>query len=133
MADTQTPPNPQIAIWRQILLDPKKSWVLFEHGTCVILMQPAEDLATQAKEIMAESGAVHPGSSAGDFNVLNLDDDPVGGWVVLGHHPDILNYVPPPDEDEEEPATLMVGLLGRGHRGSDAEELTVVHVEDNRS
>ncbi|GII45661.1 hypothetical protein Psi02_20850 [Planotetraspora silvatica] len=116
-----------IETWRR-LLDPAKSWVLFTHGTCVILMEPAGDLAQQATTILREYGPVHVGSPAGDFDVITLDDVP--GWAVTGHHPDVLTYVAP--DELEEHGHLHVGLLGRDKRDRDGREPAVVHVEDMR-
>ncbi|KAL2823285.1 hypothetical protein BDW59DRAFT_148931 [Aspergillus cavernicola] len=130
MSEPQETSNPQIAIWREILQDGKKSWVLFEHGTCVILMEPADDLAEQATQILSTWGPVHAGSSAGDFNTIELDN-PLSGWVVTGHHQDVLNYVFP-ENVKSEPSSLVVGLLGRGNRERDADSRKIVHVEDNR-
>ncbi|KAL2802747.1 hypothetical protein BJX63DRAFT_99248, partial [Aspergillus granulosus] len=118
--------------WRSILTGGNtKSWVLFEHGTCVILMTPtAEDLAIQAIDILKEWGPVHVGTPAGDFNVIDLEGEP-GGYVVTGHHNDVLNYVPP-DAVEKGAPDMVAGLIGRGNRDADAKELKVIHVEDNR-
>lgn len=118
-----------IETWRAIIVGDAKSWVLFEHGTCAILTEPEPDLAEQAVRLMREWGSVHPGSPAGDFSVIPLDDHP--GWVATGHHPDILTYVSP-DEVDEGAGELRVGLYGRSKRGRDAEDLCVIHVEDSR-
>ncbi|MFX0090993.1 MAG: hypothetical protein ACFFBD_04455, partial [Candidatus Hodarchaeota archaeon] len=56
-----------INTWRTIILGAQKSWVMFEHGTCVILMEPQEDLQAQAKELLKEWGPVVPGTPLGDF------------------------------------------------------------------
>ena len=119
-----------IATWRAALNDPDKSWVLFENGTCVILVEPFGDLATQATTLLREWGPVHAGASFGDFGVIEL---PAGGWVVTGHHPDILTHVSPTEVGPDETSDLSVGLLGRSKRDRDAEELRVIHVEDSRS
>ncbi|MGW6292549.1 hypothetical protein [Streptomyces sp. NPDC055058] len=37
-----------IDVWQRLLADPRKSWVLFEHGTCVVLAAPEGELAEQA-------------------------------------------------------------------------------------
>lgn len=47
--------------WRSIIVGDEKSWVLFAHGTCVILMQPGDDLAGQATELLREHGPVAAG------------------------------------------------------------------------
>ncbi|KAI9375030.1 hypothetical protein BJX61DRAFT_540179 [Aspergillus egyptiacus] len=120
------------ATWRSILNNASvKSWVLFENGTCVILMDPtAGDLAEQATEILKEWGPVHAGTPSGDFNVIDLDDES-GGYVVTGHHKDILNYVAA-DEVGEGAPSMLAGLTGRGNRDLDARDLKVIHVEDHR-
>ena len=35
-----------IAAWRANINGPGESWVLFENGTCVILMEPGSDWLT---------------------------------------------------------------------------------------
>jgi len=117
-----------VEIWRQIILGDQKSWVLFENGTCVILMEPELDLRAQTIEIMQEWGPVHAGSAAGDFGTIKLDNAP--GWVVTGHHPEMLTYVAPDELDNREPTELAVGLLGRSKRNRGSEELRIVHLED---
>ncbi len=87
--------------WRQIIIGNQKSWVLFYHGTCVILACPEQDIAAQAIAIMEQWGPVHAGSSAGDFSTITLSEYP--GWVVTGHHADMLNYVSPNRLGEKDP------------------------------
>ena len=119
-----------VDVWRQIILGDDKSWVLFQHGTCVILMRPEQDLAAQATAMMKEWGPVHAGSPAGDFSTITLSDRP--GWVVTGHHPDMLTYVGPEEVGEQDPSDLVVGLLGRSKRNQDGEDPQALHVEDRR-
>ena len=115
--------------WRHIVSGGTKSWVLFKHGTCVILMEPEEDISKQAICLLRQWGPLHVGSSSGDFDVIHLSNYP--GWVVTGHHPDVLNYVSPAEvavgSDD-----VMIGVLGRSKRNQDALELQVIHVEDRR-
>ncbi|OLT20419.1 hypothetical protein BJF79_47350 [Actinomadura sp. CNU-125] len=118
-----------VEVWRGVIMGDTKSWVLFEHGTCVILMEPEDDLALQAIGLLREFGPVQGGTSAGDFGTIDLDAAP--GWAVYGHHNDVLTYVAP-EEAGDEPSDLAVGLLGRSKRDRDGRELTVVHVEDKR-
>ena len=118
-----------VETWRKIILGAEKSWVVFKNGTCVILMEPADDLEVQAIEIIKEWGPVHAGSPAGDFNVIKLSNHP--GWVVGGHHPDILNYVGE-DEYPEGASDVAVGVAGRTMRNADGENPEVIHVEDRR-
>jgi hypothetical protein len=119
-----------VELWRRIIIGGAgKSWVLFEHGTCVVLVQSEGDLAERAVGILRRYGPVQIGSPAADFGVIHLDREP--GWVVTGHHPDVLNHVPPGEDSQ--PSDLVVGMIGRTNRDRDGRELTVVHVEDNRS
>ncbi|MFX0095882.1 MAG: hypothetical protein ACFFBD_29355, partial [Candidatus Hodarchaeota archaeon] len=61
-----------------------------------------------------------------------LDNHP--GWVVQYHHPDILNYVSPTEFNEEaEPNSVTIGMIGRSARAQDADSLTIVHIEDKRT
>jgi hypothetical protein len=123
--------NDLVEIWRSIIQGDSKSWVLFEHGTCVILMQPEVDLAAQAKVLLAEWGPVQVGTDSADFNVIELENG--SGWVVTCHHPDILTFVPADEDKADEPAEIMIGLMGRSVRDEDAKELKVIHIEDKRS
>ena len=118
-----------IETWRSIIVGDQKSWALFKYGTCVILMEPEQDLAQQATALLKEWGPVHPGTSAGDFSVIELEHP---GWVVTSHHNDILTYVSPDEFTTEAPEELMIGLLGRQLRDQDASELEIIHVEDKR-
>jgi hypothetical protein len=121
-----------VETWRRIIIGDHKSWVLFANGTCVILMEPAEDLSAQATAILRESGPVVGGTPAGDFGTITLDPGP--GWVVYGHHNDVLTYVAPDElSGDGEPSDLNIGLHGRAKRDQDGQELRVVHVEDRRA
>ncbi|MFJ9024980.1 hypothetical protein ACIRPU_34155 [Streptomyces sp. NPDC102259] len=117
-----------IDVWRRLLADPRKSWVLFEHGTCVVVTAPDGELAEQATEVLKAYGPAHAGSSSGDFGVIDLKD--AEGWVVTGEHVDVLTYVGPDEPGDR--AEIAVGLFGRSKRHRDGTELHVVHVEDNR-
>jgi hypothetical protein len=119
--------------WRSILsAGSTKSWVLFEKGTIVILMDPTtDDLETQAIDILKVWGPVHVATPSADFNVIDLSEEEVGGFVVTGHHKDVLNYVPG-DAVREGAPSMVAGLIGRGYRDEDAKGLRVVHVEDKR-
>jgi hypothetical protein len=119
-----------IAAWRRTIRGEHKSWVVFEHGTCVVLVDPDPDadLAAQAVEILRDYGPVHIGSAAGDFGTTALDPGP--GFVVSGHHSDVLTFVG--SDEVSEPTDLVVGLYGRNKRDQDGHELEVIHVEDRR-
>jgi len=119
-----------VEAWRRTIVGDHKSWVVFKHGTCVVLPDPApdDDLAAVATEILREYGPVYPGTPAGDFVTVTLEPGP--GFVVCGHHNDVLTYVA-----EDEVAShddLAVGLYGRSKRDQDGRELEVIHVEDRR-
>jgi hypothetical protein len=122
--------NPLIEFWRTIIIGEQKSWVLFKHGTCVILREPAADLSAQALVLMREWGPVQVGTSAGDFNVIDPVHAP--GWVVTSHHNDIMTYVGPDEMGQPNPGDLFVGLFGREKRDRDAHELEIIHVEEKR-
>jgi len=117
-----------IKTWRSIILGEGKSWVLFEHGTCVIFTDGTGDIEEQARDLLTEWGPVQVATPSADFDVVALAEHP--GWVVTCHHPDILTYV---DTEEMGPqaADIMIGLIGRSKRDQDAHELKVVHVEHN--
>ena len=97
-----------IAAWRDCIQGEDKSWVLFEQGTCVILMQPETDLAAQAQALLREFGAVQAGTPSADFSVVTLLNGK--GWVT-GHHPDILNFVFPDESNDGN--HVAIGLHGR--------------------
>lgn len=124
-------PDP-VSVWRAVIVGDSKSWVLFRHGTCVIFVDPppGQDLATAARELLAEWGPVHAGTPAGDFSVITLPDGL--GWAVTGHHPDVLTWVGPETGGRDEANEVAIGLTGRGNRDHDARELEVLHVEDRR-
>lgn len=119
-----------VAAWRATIQGENKSWVVFRHGTCVVLVDPGPDadLAAEATEILREYGPVFAGSAAGDFGTITLDSGQ--GFVVYGHHNDVLTFVGP--EEVAEPSNLAIGLHGRGKRDRDGRELEVIHVEDRR-
>ena len=96
--------------------------MLFEQGTCVILMQPETDLAAQA---VARCKWAHHRQI---LMWITLSDG--SGWVVTGHHPDILNFVFADEGDDDN--HVPIGLLGRSLRAMDAEYLRVAHIKDKR-
>lgn len=120
--------NEYIDILREIVVS-EASWVLFESGTVVFLVGCDGDLSVAANEIMREHGPVEIGGPAGDFSVIELEDE--AGWGVTFDHPDLLTLVLP-NEINQAPEELMIGLLGRSKRGDDAQSLHIAHVEDRR-
>lgn len=135
----QMPQESYVDAWRRIIIGDHKSWVAFTNGTCVVMPNAAAtaDLAVEAVALLREYGPVRAGSAAGDFGTITLDPGP--GWVVYGHHNDVLTYVAPDEVASGDPGAgatpndLTIGLLGRGKRDQDGRELQVIHVEDRRS
>jgi len=69
-----------------LAVSPKyKSWVLFKHGTYIIIEATTniEAIANQGLEKMREFGPVYVGTQAGDFGTTTLTK--TEGWVVSGH------------------------------------------------
>ncbi len=123
-----------IDTYRSIITTEDASWVIFEHGTCVIFKNPDPnlDLKKEAINLLKEWGPVYPGTPAGDFNVTGLENDP--GSIVTCHHPDIINYVKRSDVARDEFQLVneaQIGLFGRSRRDLDAKSLKVIHVEKN--
>ncbi len=117
--------------WRAIVKEPEKSWVLFGYGTCVILVEPEDDLAAQATELLKVWGPVQVATPSADFSVIEPAGAP--GWIVTCHHRDILTYVSPDEFPSPGPNEIMIGLLGRFKRDRDARDLGIIHVEDKRT
>src|SRR5262245_40766579 len=106
--------NALASIWRRIIVGEGKSWVVFRHGTCVIVSDGAGDLTARALGIMRDWGPVHVGGAAGDFSVITLADEP--GWVVTCHHPDILTYASPDDLPPDPSEVRLASLAGTAAR-----------------
>jgi putative (di)nucleoside polyphosphate hydrolase len=117
-----------IEVWRRIISGQGSSWILFEHGTCVVLSQRDGDPAERATALLREWGPVRVGTPSADFDLVELDDHL--GWLVTCHHPDILSHVSRDELGDAAPSEIAVGLLGRAKRDHDAHDLHVVHVED---
>lgn len=114
-----------VQAWREAG-DAGAPWVVFEHGTRVIVAAGGGDPAAQAIALLEQYGAVQFGTDSADFNVLTPEHG--RGWIVTSYRPEIATYV---SREEAEPYTdeITVGLMGRSKRGRDAESRRVVHVE----
>jgi len=101
--------------------------VLFENGTYIIFddISTISDIEKEAIELMKEFGPVYAGSSAGDFNVINLTE--TKGWIVSGHGYGMYTYVSPEELDENNPTDLSIGLSGRSKRNSDGLNPIIIH------
>ena len=112
--------------WKLLLANHERPWVLFTHGTCVILMEPESDVSKQATEIIAQ-WPVQAGTDRGDFDVIYPDDAP--GWVITCGHPDILTYLAPEEVQDEGVPDVALGLQGRAKRDQDAHERHIIFVK----
>lgn len=114
-----------INIYKKVIEPKLKDWVIFEHGTCVILYHPPKDLKAAAIKVLQKYGQVQPGTSTADFNVLKVDS----GWIVAGDQPGILNYV---SEDEGHgKEDYEIGLIGRNKKEQDSQNLKIIHIQPN--
>lgn len=118
-----------VAVFQKAVIDPSMSWVLFKHGTCVMLLTPEKDIKDQAIRILKDHGAVMPGTPSGDFEVTQIPD--IQGWIVTGSYPGIMVYVSE-EEVGKKHSDFEIGMLGRTKRDLDAKFVTVIHTEDHR-
>jgi len=125
--------NHLIDRWRTINAAERRPWVLFEHGTCVTISDPDDDLIAQAVGLVAGL-ADAPSGNPVRGEVTPCDDR---GWLVDPGHACIRTYVEnvalaagEGGGDQDVPAVAMWGwsLCER-----DAREVGVVHVEDSRA
>ncbi len=119
------PGDDAIEFWR-LHVGPGRAWVIFEHGTCVVLTDPTDDLAGQARALLAKHGPVHVATPAADFTVHRLTDS--SDLLVTYDHPDIANFVASGEVGAGAP-THIAGLIARAKRARDAIELKAIHVE----
>ena len=127
-SDRVNPPSVQrfVEMWRLLVAGSRKPWVVFEHGTCVLIGDPTQDVRKAAIDLLAQWGPVVAGTPAGDFNVFLLKDGT--GWAVTSHHPSIATCVDSSEVSSDEHDVMTVGIFGRAKRDRDASELTIVHV-----
>jgi hypothetical protein len=111
-------------IYRKVIEPRLKDWVVFEHGTCVILYHPPKDLKAEAIEVLKKYGTVTSGSESADFTVMKVDN----GWIVAGSQPGILNYVS--EEEGRNKEDYEIGLIGRNKKEQDSKELKVTFVNN---
>lgn len=117
--------NKSVNIYKKVIEPNLKEWVVFEHGTCVIIYHPPKDLGAEAIEVLKKYGQVHVGSSTADFNILKVDS----GWIVAGDQPGFLNYIS--EEEGKDMEDYEIGFLGRSKKEQDSKELKVIYT--NRS
>ena len=116
-----------VDVYKKMLTGNFQGWVLFEHGTCVVIPKASQSLRDDAIAVLGKHGQVIPGTPLGDFGLVELKDHL--GWVVTGNHPDILNFVSP-DEVQGKAEDAKIGLFGRSKRELDAKERVVIHIEE---
>lgn len=116
-----------INIYKKIIIDPLKSWILFKNGTCVMLLDSQKDIRAQAIRILKEHGLVVAGTPLGDFEVTKIPE--INGWVVTGDYPGIMMYVSA-EEAGKKNSDFEIGMIGRAKREYDAKELEIIHIED---
>jgi len=119
-----------VTVYRKTVIGKLKPWVLFNNGTCVTLMNPESDLQNQAIQILFKYGPLYPATGSNEFAVRRMSGYP--GYMVHGHHPDILVYVSPADV-EKNADDVTIGKFGLARRDKDGRELHVIHVEDKLS
>lgn len=123
-----------VAIWRQIITDATKPWVLFQHGTVVVMDDPPEDVAEGAVSLMDRWGQALAGTPTEDFSVFDLGE--ASGWVVTRHFIagfDILTYVSPTELADADPHADTVRQVGCEKQAQDATARVIVHIEDQRT
>lgn len=116
------------AKWPQLLRSPTASFVLFEHGTCVVCVDvDSAKLGEHAQRTLAASMPT-PGNPTGDFSVQSLDEH---GWLVGFDDPDVLVLLLP--EESKDADDLQLGLRGRNRLRLDATEARVARIVDRRT
>lgn len=114
-----------ITSWQELICEPYP-WVVFENGTCVILVKPGENQAEEAIAILKSLNR-NSGEEFGDFGVQELDMEK--GWIVTSPHPDIVSLVTfdeVPEESRND--TLAIGFHGKAKRKLDYQSCKIIHV-----
>jgi len=118
--------------WRALNADERRPWVLFEHGTCVTIPDPGEDLLAQAAVLVADLADAPPGEP------LPREAKPCGdgGWVVAADAEHVRTYVEnvalAAGAGGDDRDATAVAMWGQSLCTRDAREFGVVHVEDTR-
>lgn len=105
-----------------------KSWVLFKHGTYIIIENNENEIEKEALEKMKEFGPVHAGSPAGDFATITLKG--TEGWVISSHGYGMYTYVHPSELKKENPEDYEIGLYGRNKRELDGADLEIICISE---
>ncbi len=124
--------TPQLIKHIQLAINPKfKNWILFKHGTYIILEETSDEkeIEAQGLELIKRYGPVFAGGSAGDFGTTKLNQ--TEGWVVSCHCYGMYTYVHPSELDEKSPGELEIGLYGRSKRDKDGLQPKIVCISSN--
>lgn len=119
--------NHYIKAWQELMVEPYP-WVLFENGTCVIIMKHDEDRKQQAIQLL-KGLYVKAGYEFGDYGVQKLSNEK--GWIVTSTHPDVVTLVTldeVPEQYRED--TLSIGSHAQKKRKMDAEACKVIYIAD---
>jgi len=118
-----------IKAWQELMVEPYP-WVLFENGTCVILVESCEDPVQHAIKLLKALYA-NDGIEFGDYGVQMLDLNK--GWIVTSTHPDIVTLVTCDEVPEEyRDDTLSIGSHAKKKRSMDAGSCKVIHMQPGR-
>ena len=124
---TTAPPSEQLSSLVPILrarLDHAEAWVLFEHGT-VVMLEPGPDPVSRAIIKLENDAERRAGSAAGDPAVMRLDD---AGWIVASKDPDIFTVVPRASVGPSA-SDVVIGAAGRMAHEGDMHGGQPLHVE----
>jgi hypothetical protein len=108
-----------VPIWNRIITF-ECTWVLFRHGTCVVVPAGSADPRQAARDILRDCADGQPGT------IVSLSTLP--GWVVSASHPDVLTYVSPGDVGSAA-ADVTISYYAAAALAADIRELRIVHVE----
>lgn len=118
-----------VTVFKKVVTDHAMPWVLFKQGTCVMLLNPEEDVRSQAIKILKDHGSVVAGTPSGDFEVTKIPE--IKGYIITGDYPGIMIFVSE-EETGSKKSDFEIGMIGRSKRGQDSKESEVVHVYEPR-
>ncbi|VDP10080.1 unnamed protein product [Soboliphyme baturini] len=113
------------------LIVKKYAWVLFSHGTAVVIEEycdQPERLKHTAVQTLRDNCCDQPGTPLSDFNATYLPN--LSGWLITYHSNHIRTFIPDEDSytDSQENNAMTFGLLGRMLRNRDCEDANVIYI-----